>query len=123
MTTSIDRVSHGPAEAKELLAQVGHAPAMVLGTPNCRETCEELKARGVTILAEPQERPYGVEAVFADLYDTVDEIRRNLRLLADRMRQRPTTSKKLLGECCGIGIWEPPTLFAGGFSKPQKHSR
>lgn len=58
----------GPEAAEELLAQVGKAPPMILGTGNCRETCQQLKARGVTILAEPQDRPYGVQAVFADLY-------------------------------------------------------
>ena len=38
----------------------------VLETDDCRATCEELKARGVTIIQEPAERPYGIEAVFRD---------------------------------------------------------
>ncbi len=59
---------HGPEGAAELLEQVGKAPAMILGTRDCRQTCAELKARGVTILAEPHERPHGVEAMVADLY-------------------------------------------------------
>ncbi|HEY3315352.1 MAG TPA: VOC family protein [Bacillota bacterium] len=62
------RAWHGPEEAESMLAQVGKSPTMVMGTRDCRGTVEELKARGVTILAEPQERPYGVEAIFADLY-------------------------------------------------------
>ncbi len=33
---------------------------------DCRQTYEELSARGVTFLQEPAERPYGVEAVFRD---------------------------------------------------------
>lgn len=56
------------ARANEMLALVGKNPSMILGTRNCRETCAELQARGVPILAEPRDMPYGVEAVLADLY-------------------------------------------------------
>lgn len=35
-------------------------------TDDCRKTYEEYSARGVVFLQEPQERPYGVEAVFRD---------------------------------------------------------
>jgi catechol 2,3-dioxygenase-like lactoylglutathione lyase family enzyme len=35
-------------------------------TDDCRKTYEEYVARGVEFLQEPQERPYGVEAVFRD---------------------------------------------------------
>ncbi|MHB0886295.1 MAG: VOC family protein [Bacillota bacterium] len=59
---------HGPEDAARLSAQIGKTPPMIFGTKNCRETCDELKAKGVTILAEPQPRPHGVEAMFADLY-------------------------------------------------------
>lgn len=41
---------------------------LVLGTDDCRATVQELAARGVPILQEPTERPYGIEASFADLY-------------------------------------------------------
>ncbi len=33
---------------------------------DCRQTYQELSAKGVTFLQEPAERPYGIEAVFRD---------------------------------------------------------
>lgn len=44
----------------------GALGAGVWRTDDCRATYELLKSRGVEFLAEPQERPYGVEAVFKD---------------------------------------------------------
>jgi catechol 2,3-dioxygenase-like lactoylglutathione lyase family enzyme len=38
----------------------------VFNTDDCRASYEELKAKGVTFLQEPADRPYGVEAVFRD---------------------------------------------------------
>lgn len=35
-------------------------------TDDCRATHAEYSARGVEFLQEPQDRPYGVEAVFRD---------------------------------------------------------
>jgi catechol 2,3-dioxygenase-like lactoylglutathione lyase family enzyme len=40
--------------------------AGVFNTDDCRGTYEELKAKGVQFVAEPAERPYGIEAVFKD---------------------------------------------------------
>lgn len=37
-----------------------------LRTDDCRATYEELKANGVEFIQEPQDRPYGVEAVLRD---------------------------------------------------------
>ena len=38
----------------------------VLETDDCRRTYEELKAKGVEFMSEPQERPYGIEALLKD---------------------------------------------------------
>ncbi len=38
----------------------------VIETDDCRATYAELKAKGVTFLQEPAERPYGIEAVLRD---------------------------------------------------------
>ncbi|HEY3062781.1 MAG TPA: VOC family protein [Chloroflexota bacterium] len=38
----------------------------VIETDDCRATYEQLKARGVTFLQEPAERPYGIEALLRD---------------------------------------------------------
>lgn len=37
-----------------------------LSVDDCRKTYEDLRARGVTFLQEPADRPYGVEAVMRD---------------------------------------------------------
>lgn len=47
---------------------VGRNAPCVLETSSCRETYENLKARGVAFSQPPAEKPYGVEAVFEDLY-------------------------------------------------------
>lgn len=57
------------AEAVEVLRGLVAGGAFgggVLETADCRKTYEELKAKGVEFLSEPQERPYGVEAVVRD---------------------------------------------------------
>lgn len=38
----------------------------VFETPDCRQTYEELSAKGVQFLQPPQDQPYGVEALFTD---------------------------------------------------------
>lgn len=48
--------------------KMGKAGTCVVDTNDCRATYQNLKGRGVSFSQEPQERPYGVEAVFQDLY-------------------------------------------------------
>jgi predicted enzyme related to lactoylglutathione lyase len=48
------------------LIQKGAMGAGVFDTEDCKATYEELKGRGVEFLSPPQERPYGVEAIFKD---------------------------------------------------------
>jgi predicted enzyme related to lactoylglutathione lyase len=57
-----------PEPAEAMLGLIGKMPGIVLGTDDCRKTIAELEAKGVQILQQPQDQPYGVEAVFADLY-------------------------------------------------------
>ncbi len=38
----------------------------VFNTDDCHASYDELKAKGVTFLQEPADRPYGIEAVFRD---------------------------------------------------------
>jgi uncharacterized glyoxalase superfamily protein PhnB len=47
---------------------IGKNATCVVDTQDCRKTYAELKNRGVKFKQEPQDRPYGVEAVFQDLY-------------------------------------------------------
>jgi catechol 2,3-dioxygenase-like lactoylglutathione lyase family enzyme len=48
------------------LVQSGALGAGVFATRDCRQTYAELKAKGVVFKSEPEERPYGVEAMFVD---------------------------------------------------------
>ncbi len=47
---------------------VGKNAPCVLETQNCRETYQTLQGRGVKFSQSPAEKPYGIEAVFEDLY-------------------------------------------------------
>ena len=44
----------------------GGLPGVGLTVDDCRATFEDLKAKGVEFLQEPEERPYGVEALLRD---------------------------------------------------------
>jgi catechol 2,3-dioxygenase-like lactoylglutathione lyase family enzyme len=44
----------------------GSLPAVGLATDDCRNTHEELVAKGVEFVQEPADRPYGVEAIMRD---------------------------------------------------------
>ncbi len=47
---------------------VGQGTLWVLETDDCRAACAELAARGVTILNQPEQMPWGVSAIIQDLY-------------------------------------------------------
>jgi catechol 2,3-dioxygenase-like lactoylglutathione lyase family enzyme len=53
------------AALRDLMAK-GVLSAGAWNTDDCRATFELYSSRGVEFLQEPQERPYGVEAVFRD---------------------------------------------------------
>lgn len=54
------------AEALRKLIAKGAMAGGVIETDDCRATYTALKAKGVTFLQEPTERPYGVEALLRD---------------------------------------------------------
>lgn len=62
----------GPPLSEELQQQIrraldaGGMPGVGLNVDDCRATCAELEAKGVTVLQPPAERPYGVEALIRD---------------------------------------------------------
>ena len=47
---------------------IGKNPTAILSTDDCQGTYEELKQRGVTFTEAPQPRPFGMQAIFQDLY-------------------------------------------------------
>ena len=53
------------AKLKELV-EAGKMGAGVFETNNCRATYEELKSKGVVFISPPEDKFYGVEAVFKD---------------------------------------------------------
>ena len=61
-------MGRSPEAAAQLRALVagGSMGVGVLATDDCQRTYEELLAKGVTFLAEPAERPYGIEATLRD---------------------------------------------------------
>lgn len=54
------------SEALTALVTKGVLGAGVLRTDDCRADFERLRGRGVDFVQEPQERPYGVEAILRD---------------------------------------------------------
>jgi catechol 2,3-dioxygenase-like lactoylglutathione lyase family enzyme len=44
----------------------GQMGGLGLRVDDCRKTCEELAAKGVEFVQEPEDRPYGVEAIIRD---------------------------------------------------------
>jgi predicted enzyme related to lactoylglutathione lyase len=48
------------------LVEKGALGAGVFDTDDCRATYEELKNKGVEFMSPPDERPYGIEALFKD---------------------------------------------------------
>ena len=53
-------------ETVRTLVRSGKLGGGVFATRDCRKTYAELLAKGVTFKSEPQERPYGIEAMFVD---------------------------------------------------------
>lgn len=58
----------GDAEAKRETELIGKTPALMFKVDDCKKTCDELRSKGVTIVMEPGEAPYGIQALIEDLY-------------------------------------------------------
>lgn len=62
----------GPPHSPEMVDMINRAldeggmHGLGLNVDDCRKTCDELRERGVQFIQEPEERPYGVEAVVRD---------------------------------------------------------
>jgi predicted enzyme related to lactoylglutathione lyase len=54
------------AEQVKALMAKGFAGTIFLATDDCRASYEELKARGVEFVEQPEERPYGIDSSFRD---------------------------------------------------------
>ena len=56
----------GTAEQVRTLMAKGFAGTIFLTTDDCHAAYEELKARGVEFVEQPEERPYGIDSAFRD---------------------------------------------------------
>jgi catechol 2,3-dioxygenase-like lactoylglutathione lyase family enzyme len=52
-------------QVRELMGK-GFAGTVFLTTDDCQASYEDLRARGVEFVEEPEERPYGIDAAFRD---------------------------------------------------------
>jgi hypothetical protein len=60
---------HGEEQAAELTKQIGKsAGTTVLVTEDCKKMTEILKKKEVRFISDPEDMPWGVSAVFEDLY-------------------------------------------------------
>jgi predicted enzyme related to lactoylglutathione lyase len=57
-----------PDEIERMLAEVGHGTTWVVESDDCKADYEAMKAKGVTFTSPPSDVPWGVSAVFHDLY-------------------------------------------------------
>ena len=57
--------SETAAEVRNLMAK-GYAGTIFLTTEDCQASYEELRARGVEFVEQPEERPYGIDTSFRD---------------------------------------------------------
>jgi predicted enzyme related to lactoylglutathione lyase len=56
-------------EAKALVGkQCNGSPIWSILTSNCQQTYKDLTSKGVTFLEKPNQQPWGMQAIFQDLY-------------------------------------------------------
>lgn len=58
----------GEAEANREAELTGKTPSLMFKVDDCRKTCDELRSKGVKIVKEPEEAPFGIQALIVDLY-------------------------------------------------------
>lgn len=66
LTTPSKPLSDDLIAAMQRAQAEGGMPGIGLNVDDCHKTYAELSAKGVEFLQEPQERPYGVEALMRD---------------------------------------------------------
>ena len=78
---------------------VGKNATWVLSTRDCQGGYEELKARGIEFSQKPEPRPWGIEAIFMDLYG-------NRYALLQESAQVVTDETE--AGALGVGLAKPP---------------
>jgi predicted enzyme related to lactoylglutathione lyase len=54
------------AEVRNLVTKGAMGLSLILTTDDCRKTFDELKAKGVDVMEEPTEQPYGIDCAIRD---------------------------------------------------------
>ena len=79
-------------QIRELVAKGASGFAVGFLTDDARGFCEELKAQGVTIREEPEERPYGIDFAIRDPFGN------NIRVVERKPLQMPADWKGTAAE-------------------------
>ncbi|SFS41137.1 VOC family protein [Marininema halotolerans] len=66
--TEIVLYQPGPREEDSRMSRLGQVSKWVFGTDNCQRDVEVLRSRGVNVVDGPSELPWGIQAMFEDLY-------------------------------------------------------
>jgi uncharacterized glyoxalase superfamily protein PhnB len=81
---------------------VGKNATWVLSTRDCNGGYEELKAKGVKFTQEPQAKPWGIEAVFVDLYgNKYALVQESAQVVTDEAEQAALGTPKLITGVAG----------------------
>ncbi len=66
--------ANSPQEQALVGKQAATMPICVVDTQDCRKTFQDLKDRGVEVVSEPEEKPWGTSAIIKDLYGNMINI-------------------------------------------------
>jgi uncharacterized glyoxalase superfamily protein PhnB len=76
--------------------RVGKNATWVLSTRDCKAGYEELKAKGVEFSQKPEMRPWGIEAIFVDLYgNKYALVQESAQVLTDEAESSALGARKL----------------------------
>jgi hypothetical protein len=77
----------------------------VLSTRDCQGGYEELKGKGVEFSQKPEMRPWGIEAVFSDLYgNKYALVQESAQVLTDEAESSALGLPRLAREVIGAGV-------------------
>jgi predicted enzyme related to lactoylglutathione lyase len=63
-----------PEDVALIGKQSGSIPFFVLFTDNCHQTAEEFSAKGVTLIKQPTNEFWGIDALIKDLYGNIIDL-------------------------------------------------
>jgi hypothetical protein len=55
-------------EVKLQAELIGKTPSLMFKVDNCKKTYDKLRSKGVIIVKEPENAPFGIQAFIIDLY-------------------------------------------------------